>query len=394
MSHVILAQGGEAKHLLVVGATGSGKSTLINELLHGAFRRADRAIIVDPNGHALERFGTSGDLVLNPFDTRSPGWSIFNELRKSYDYERLAKSLIPDSDEPTAQQWHGYAQQLAAETMRALSRNGDMTTERLLFWLTQAPNEDLKTLLAGSPMVGLFNEGADKALGSTKFIITTYISCHQYLRPGDFSLRNWLEAEKGNLFITWHEGMVDSLRPLVSAWADILIATILTSRTVNPQRLWLVLDELASLNQLNSLEAGLTKGRKHGLQIVAGVQAMSQLDSRYGIHNARSLRSCFSNLVALGGSTSDPHTARELSDGLGQFEVERTVTTISESDGKRSTSTTRQRSVEQALLPSELTGLQPLEGFLKFAGNAPIAKFTLVHREYPINTAAFSEFNT
>lgn len=381
----------EPNHLLLAGSTNTGKSTAVNELLRCALARGDRVIVIDPNGHALARFGRKGDTVLNPFDKRAPGWSIFNELRKPYDVERLAKSVIPDTGDPSAQQWHGYAQQLFAETARALTQNGETNTARLLYWLTQAPAEELKGLLAGSAAGGLFEPGAEKALASTRFILAHHVGAFQYLRPGQFSLRTWLETGKGNLYITWREDMLATLRPLVSAWTDILIGSILTLPDEQPRPLWLVLDELASLERLSSLEAGLTKGRKHGLRVVAGLQSVSQLDSLYGTHNAKTLRSCFRNLLALGCSNADPHTAKEISDGLGQCEIERTQTTYSDSKNGRSSSTVVHRTVEPAVLAAELMSLPPLHGFLKFAGDYPIGKIRLVPQDLPVRLKPFVE---
>jgi type IV secretory pathway TraG/TraD family ATPase VirD4 len=381
----------EPNHLLLAGSTNTGKTTAADELLHCALARGDRVIVIDPNGHALAKFGRKGDVLLNPFDKRSPGWAIFNELRKPYDVERLAKSVIPDTGDASAQQWHGYAQQLFAETARALTQSGETTTERLLYWLTQAPAGELKALLVGSAAGGLFEPGAEKALASTRFILSHHVGAFQYLQPGSFSLRAWLEKGQGNLFVTWREDMLATLRPLVSAWADILIASILTLPDDKPRPLWLVLDELASLERLSSLEAGLTKGRKHGLRVVAGLQSVSQLDALYGAHNAKTLRSCFRNVLALGCSNADPHTAKEISDGLGQCEIERVQTTHSDSKGGRTSSTSRQRTVEPAVLPSELMALSPLRGFLKLAGDYPIGKIRLVPHNAVARVAPFVE---
>lgn len=381
----------EPNHLLLAGSTNTGKSTAIFECLSLALARGDRAIVIDPNGQALARFGRKGDTILNPFDKRSPGWSIFNELRKPFDVDRIAKSVIPDTDDSTTQEWHGYAQKLFAETVRALTQSGETSTERLVYWLTQAPTEELKGLLAGSAASGLFEPGAEKALASTRFILTHHVGAFQYLQPGAFSLRTWLESGKGNLFITWREDMLATLCPLVSAWADILIASVLTLPTDQPRPLWLVLDELASLERLTSLEAGLTKGRKHGLRVVAGLQSVSQLDALYGVHSAKTLRSCFRNVLALGCSTADPQTAQEISDGLGQCEVERTLTTYNNGKDGRTSSTTTQRSVEAAVLPSELTSLPPLHGFLKFSGDHPIGKIRLVPLDFPVLAKPFVE---
>lgn len=383
--------GCEPNHLLLAGSTGSGKSTALDEVLSCALTRGDRTIVIDPNGHALARFGRKGDTVLNPFDKRSPGWSIFNEFRKPYDFARFAKSVIPDSSDSSTQQWHGYAQQLFSETARALTQTGETTTDRLLYWLTQASAADLKGLLAGSAASGLFEPGAEKALASTRFILSYHVGVFQYLQPGEFSLRKWLEAGEGNLYLTWRQDMLTTLHPLVSAWTDILIASILTLPDDSPRALWLVLDELASLGRLNSLEAGLTKGRKHGLRVVAGLQSVSQLNSIYGADSAKTLRSNFKNLVALGCSNLDPTTAQEISDGLGESEVERSQTTQNKGHSGSTTSTTKQVSPRIAVLATELMLLKPLYGFLKFSGAYPIGRVRLVHRDLPVRVKPFVE---
>jgi type IV secretory pathway TraG/TraD family ATPase VirD4 len=382
----------EPSHFLFAGSTNTGKSVAIDELLSSALARGDRCIVIDPNGHALARFAKKGDQVLNPFDRRSPGWSLFNEVRKPYDYERLASSVIPESQDSSAQQWHSYARQLLAETMRALSQTGETTTEQLLHWLTQASAKELSEFLAGSAASGLFEPGAEKALASTRFILSHYVGVYQHLRPGDFSLRDWLETGKGNLYVTWREDMLTTLKPLVSGWVDILIAAILTLSDEQPRPLWLVLDELASLEHLSSLEAGLTKGRKHGLRVVAGLQSVAQLDAIYGLHAATTLRSCFRNLLALGCSSADPSTAQVIADGLGQVEVERTQTSHNNTRGQGvSTTRTTQRAIEPLVLPSQLTGLAPLYGFLKLAGDYPVADIRLKPGEYLVRHPAFVE---
>ncbi len=46
----------ELKHFKLMGTTGSGKSTALRELLHGALYRGDRAVIADPDGGYLSTF--------------------------------------------------------------------------------------------------------------------------------------------------------------------------------------------------------------------------------------------------------------------------------------------------------------------------------------------------
>ncbi len=40
----------EMKHFKMLGTTGTGKSTVIRELLHAALQRGDRAVIANPDG--------------------------------------------------------------------------------------------------------------------------------------------------------------------------------------------------------------------------------------------------------------------------------------------------------------------------------------------------------
>lgn len=381
----------EPVHILVPGGTGTGKSTAADEVTVTALARGDRLIIIDPNGLSLGRFGKKGDRVLNPFDKRSPSWSPFEEVRHPYDFEKVARSLVPDSADAHDQTWRGFGRQLLAETMRAMMMVGDKSTGRLLYLLNAAPAEELGRLLAGSAAAGQFAPGAEKALAGTRFGLSSHLSALQYLGSGGFSLRDWLENERGNLFITWREDMLPALRPLISAWTDILLTAVLTLPTTNPRPLWLLLDELGSLERLSSLEAALTKGRKHGLRVLAGLQSTAQLEAIYGHANARTLRSCFRNVLALGCSPADAETAKAIADGLGQVEVERMVTTYNEGQYRGTSSRSLQRSIESLVLPDGLIGLPQLHGYLKLAGGYPTARVQLRHRNCPIRINPFEE---
>jgi hypothetical protein len=382
----------ECLHFLIGGSTGAGKSVAITEMLSRIIPRGDRVIITDPNGEFLSRFYVKGDVLLNPFDRRGQGWSLYNEIRSSYDYERYAKSVIPPGSNAQDAEWHAYAQLLFSETAKRLLDDGKHDMKSLSEWLTRKPTEELKELLAGTAAAGLFEPGAGKALASTRFIVTNYLAPHQYLSPGGFSLRNWLEdREGGNLFITWREDMADALRPLISTWLDIISTSIL-SLTPNPRtRIWLIVDELASLEKLNSLEAALTKGRKHGLRVVAGLQSTAQLDRLYGKDEAVVLRSCYRNLLILGGASSDPDTAEVFSRGLGEWDVERKQNSVSRTRQGTNRTKTTQRVKERVVLPSEIMNLPKLTGYLSLAGDFPIAKIKLKPKEFQPLTPAFEE---
>ncbi|MGV8071280.1 type IV secretion system DNA-binding domain-containing protein, partial [Mycobacterium kansasii] len=64
------------------------------------------------------------------------------------------------------------------------------------------------------------------------------------------------------------------------------------------------LDELQSLGKLESFVPAATKGRKHGLRMVASLQDWSQLITSYGQHDAETVLSCFRNYVILAASNA------------------------------------------------------------------------------------------
>lgn len=376
----------EPYHFLLAGSTGTGKTTLLDEALSTIIPRGDRVIVCDPNGHHLSNFHQDGDVVLNPFDRRSQGWSIFNEVRKDFDYDRLAKSVIPIGSGGDAQ-WHHYAQVLLSESLRALMLRGENTTEALIRWATTVKKEELAKLLEGTPAQGLFDSDAAKALASTRFILTSYLSAHKYMKSGDFSLRSWLNGEQGNLYITWREDMQASLTPLISTWVDIISNAVLSLPADQDRRIWLILDELGGLGKISSLESALTRGRKHGLCVVAGLQSTAQLDRTYGREGAIVLRSCFRNLVVLGIAKSDPDTAETLSKSLGEREVERTQKNRSEGPQGITHGVTIQQKTERVALASEITELPDLTAYLALAANNPtvLVKFNPVELPIVVN---------
>ena len=393
--HRLLTLGGhpwpvalETLHLLVAGTTGAGKSTLIEELLEGIRDRGQRAIVCDPNGGYMRQFAQEGDRLLNPFDVRTEGWSVFNEMRADYDADRLAASIVPAGHGESAP-WHHYAQVLLSEVLRALVRNGEATTERLLHWCTSAPARELGAMLLGTSAAGLFDEGADKALASTRFVLTAHLSPHRFIKPGPFSLRGWLEDKQGSLFMTWRADMQTAMAPLLASWADIATSAVLTLPPDPARRVWLVLDELAALGKLGGLESGLTLGRKHGLAVVAGLQSTAQLERLYGRESATVLRACFRNLVVLAIAKSDPATADELSRALGEREVLRHEVSRSNGASGLGESQSLRHAQERLVLPSEIASLCNLAGFLALAGDEPVRRLRLTPQQRDEVTEAF-----
>lgn len=209
---------------------------------------------------------------------------------------------------------------------------------------------------------------------------------------GHFSIREWMaDPNGGNLFINWREDMAAAMKPLVSCWVDVFLQELL-SMPPSQQRRWVLsLDELASLDALSSLVDGLTKGRKAGAMIFAGLQSTAQLDYIYGKTMSQVIRASFRSLTVLGGSNTDSQTAEDLSKALGEHEVERPDYSVSHSNSGRNTSDKIIRIRERVVMPSEIQKFEEMTGYVSFAGNFPIAKVEMKFQHYAEHTPAFLE---
>lgn len=383
----------EDRHLLVSGSTGSGKSVLFRQLAFSAMMRGDRMVILDPNGDLFSKFGRPGDKLLNPYDDRTEGWSIFNEFRNDYDYKRYSLSLVPRGETKEAEEWRGYARVLVEEVARKLHKRDETAASiaALYDWTNIRSDKALQAFLKGTTAEGLF-VGADKALSSTRFILAACLSPHLMMPQGTFSIRNWLDdPHAGNLYITWREDMAEGLKPLISAWADVVCTSVLSLDEDPDRKLWVMIDELASMEKLASLEAAATKGRKHGIRLVAGLQSTAQLDDIYGLQEAQTLRSCFRSMVVLSGAKSDPKTCEDMSRALGEHEVERESYSTSHNHKGANRSRSFRNDRERVVMPSEIAALPDLVGYLSFAGEYPIAKVRLTYSDYAVCQKPFVE---
>ncbi|KGG97678.1 hypothetical protein P245_05005, partial [Comamonas thiooxydans] len=365
--------------LLISGKTGAGKSQAINSILRTArYLRGNPALIADPAGGYLARFGNENDFVLNPFDLRSERWSPFAEIEFDYDCSTIARATIPDG-EGSSSEWNHYAQALLTEVLKALWKRGETDPTRVLYYCASAAADELATLLAGTTAAVLTQRENARMLGNVRGIISTYMGAWQYLRPdGDFSVRRFVRESDHNggawLFMTYTDAQMSLLKFLIATWMELAVIEGLSLTESYERRLWVVLDELDSLGKISSLKAGLTKLRKYGVPCICGIQTIAQLRATYGRDDAQTLLSCMATKLIL--PPGDNETADYMGRELGEQEIERVQTSegqsqkvgFAEFDKNKSTNSHMHRQVQQAVLPSQLMALPNLHGYLRMPG--------------------------
>lgn len=378
----------EPEHFLIEGKTGAGKTQAINEMLRKVRRRGQAAIIADPAGGYLARFGQAGEFVLNPFDARTQHWSPFAEIEADYDCQRIAKAAIPDAP-GDSQEWHFYAQSLLGESMLAMHKAGESSIKKLLHYVNAADAKELGDMLAGTPAGILTQKGNEKMLSNTRAIASLYLATWNYLEDqGTFSVRRWVresDTKRAWLYLTYRDDQMAMLRNLVACWLELAIVEGLSMTESQSRRLWFIMDELDSLGKITSLRAGLTKLRKYGGVCVSGLQTIAQLRSTYGHDEAQTLLSCMSQKLIL--KAGDGETAKYFENEIGQQEIEREETSEGQSQqiGNLATASenkSTRRHVQAAVLASEIMGLDNLHGFLMLTG-LPISRVVLQYVPMP-----------
>lgn len=368
----------EPYHALVIGSTGAGKSVAIRGLLDTLRDRGDTVLLVDSGGEFCSYYHRAEtDHIINPFDSRCAPWSPTAELQGPWDAEALARSIVPDGVGDN-KDWNNYAQTFVASCIQALAEQGRNDLKSLLWAVQLATIPELKELLAGKPAQAQLQ--TEKTFGSIRTIATNFFSAYNYLdgegqRP--FSVSRFVQAGKpGFLFLTYRDDQLDSVRNLISCVLDIAARSILSLSPDPNRRIWLIIDEFASIGKVQSVEAVATKARKLGGCLVLGLQSIAQLRSRYGNDGAQSILSCLSTWLVL--RCADAESAEYMSKYLGDAQVIRASGSKSSSEaGAGSHSWSEQKATERVVLASELQALPNLEGFLKLSGNFPVCDVKL-----------------
>lgn len=350
----------ESSHLLIMGDSGTGKTTLIRELLGQLEDRDDTAIVYDPALDYTPQFYTPerGDLILNPIDARSPYWSPGDELRHETEALTLATSLFPDRSNENPFFTEGPRRIFAhLLTFRP-------TAEDLASWLCH--DEELDRRVHGTPYASIIDRQAPAQRSGVLAALNMVADTLKLLPRASettrrWSASSWARDRRGWLFLTSTPETRTRLVPLTSLWLDMLVLRLMNRGQPGSRPVWFVFDELASLQRLPQLHTAVTENRKSNNPVVLGFQGRSQLETRYG-HDAEAMLSQPATKIFL--RTSEPHAAKWISDTIGEVEIERMRESRSKgTHGQRSFGLERQ--VEPLVMPSEISGLPSLHGYLK-----------------------------
>lgn len=380
---------GEFEHTMITGGIGSGKSVAIKRYLASLRERGDRAIIYDPEGEYIRDFyDPSIDVILNPFDDRSPSWSPFFDATEQVEWDRLAHGIFkePKSGDPY---WTQVARDLFSWTSYALQKRWPNATLHDALNLFFGPSDNLKAILGDTPAAKHL-EGAGQRTSSLESMLTQGTTPLVYLltQREPFSIKKWInypERRPGFLFLSAPESHIATMRPLLGFWSDIAISSILTRMAtgVPPIPTHIILDEFPTLGRVDSLAEGPARLRKHGGAMLFGLQQVSQLKDIYGTERALTIIGQCTNKLVL--RANDPDTAKTMSLMLGERVMHRVTeaTTYGANTVRDGVGITPKEEKEPVFSPTQIMNFPALQGVVKLSNRRP-------SRPFPIATVKFT----
>lgn len=376
----------ETGHLLFHGTTGSGKSNAIKELLDQIRARGDRVIIYDKSCNFLEEFyQPKKDILLNPMDKRGQAWDLWSECRDAADFDSLAAAQIPMPPSNQDPFWVGAARTIFSAVAFEMRHDPDRSIVKLLSYLLTADLDLLQTYLKGTVAESLISEKIEKTAVSIKAVLATYLKSMKYVKESDhpFSIRQWIQSDHAKqwLFITSLGDRHETLKPLISSWLDIAVNSLLSLKPCEHRRIWLILDELASLQPLPYLTQTLSESRKFGGCVVVGIQNYAQLAKLYGQDGAREISSLLNTRFMF--RQPDPDMAAWAAKNFGETFVNevREGQSYGANTMRDGVSMNRVETRKQVVSFSEIMSLANLYAYVRLPGQFPITRVNFVYKQ-------------
>ena len=394
---VVITQEQEVGNLLVTGAQGSGKSTIIKPLVNNIINSGSRMLIYDAKREYTELFCQKGHFLLSPTDRRSLCWDISADVTSPEVALEIASCFISQTGKDPI--WSNGARIILAGCMVVL-----MNTHPNWWWaelkeLLNKPTKELNELFRK-----YYPDAAKLSLEDSKTTDSFMMELTTKLNWLDYVAKVWTKKSKNKFSVTkWVKGKykIQSLiipnnpkyssisAPLCSAVLSIVVREVL-SLPDNKQKFWFVLDELADLPKTDALEKWLALGRSKGARTIAGTQNISQLQAIYGDAHTETITSLFSNIIALKIGNSST-TARKVADNFGKRIVKRPVINFDKYFNK---STSYQQSEEYIVRPEQLMQLplpnkKGVKGYLSIQGREAVYELVWPYSNLPKIASAY-----
>lgn len=373
----------ETQGTFIIGAARSGKTQLIFTMLVDLIKGASKGLIYGwrADEYFAKFFNPNRDLVFCPADDRSIRWNFFRDITDPVsDIPKFAACLIQT---PQGAGQNSWVYDDGREIMSAIIlycyvyyRN-DMSTIMSQFWkllcLTQDElREKLKTQPGCEVAVQFLIESktgnAAQARLSEMKKQTKFFEHMQKCNDG-FSIQQWLSnGNPGFIFVQNRAKSSELITGILTLFIDVFARAVADLPTNIDNRIFMLCDEIGTLNKTKSLIELATRGGVKGISLYIATQDFGQLLHNYGENGLTSINNSTSSKMIL--RCPDGGTAKRCSEMIGKQRVLiKTITTQGSKGEFRGGTTESEHDVERdAVMAATIQGMNPLEVYVKFPG--------------------------
>lgn len=353
-----------SKHMLIFGAIGGGKTTILLPIIKQAIANRDKALIFDVKGDFTSKFGDCA--LIAPWDKRGQAWLIGRDCDDPQSAIEFAASAISDSKDPM---WSAAARQVLVGLIVDLQQRmgANWGWQSLYEQFSRTDENDLIQLMARcNPMALVAVSTANQTTSGILINMTAEMMWIASLaeawgdpKPGSggISFIEWLfndDSEIRQIILQGNGRFEQMMRGYASS-----IVSMLTARINSPEfndsrtrRLWFFLDEFPQLGKVK-FQPLIEVGRSKGCRVVIGLQDINQVVKVYSKEDADALMSMIGTKIV--AQISPGETAKKVAELIGDREVERLNLSHSGSGAGKSTTSMLNRESLKVVYESELS---------------------------------------
>lgn len=381
VGNMSLVKNSETSHILFTGTTGTGKTTSMNEMAEQIRLQERPAIIIDYNGLMSREFYREGDIIIGKDEYC---WDFFEDIKDSDNLAIIADAIFEAKGGNSDEMWNNASKALFKDAASIISKKNNPLISDLWNLLARENLNILHEKLVGYTSHSMVDPANEKTALSIRTNCLAYLGWME--KAGDslkkFSIRNWINnPNKRNwIFLKASPKERSFLRSLYSIIIDLFISQIMELGEDEDRRIWLIIDELASLNKIPNLAIALAEFRKYGGCIMASLQSPNQLYDIYGHSKANYMLDQFNTKFIF--RTEEYNFANYLCKGIGTMNyIEKSENYSYGSheirDGVNISSNEKQKPI---LSPSDLASLNNMEAYAILPlREAKIVKVKIVH---------------
>lgn len=344
------------KGLLFVGGAGQGKTNVMAKVAADILQNADSEDVVvffDVKGDYQEKFYQQGDFLLSPTNDQFL-WNLFEDLKILPFGAELENRVFETVN-------YLFAGQQSAKDPFWVNAAKQITYCLILHMLFEADENDNDSKLNHREFCRLIDQdyksyreilmsnekfrsaadflpSADSGSNMGFSIITEILVMKQRMFLGAFGKKRVrssqyyispvafpLYSNAGNskvLFLAFNPQYKESCAPVFRYFLDMMLAAYSNPNRTFHGRLYLILDELALLPELNRLDQALTFERQCGVRVMAGLQDIEQIRHNYqeNPHRANVILGAFQSIVAFKGNNESIEFVQKT---LGNAEIQK-----------------------------------------------------------------------